>query len=201
MNRLSIVGGICASLLLGSAITAAAQDEHKNERQEPARPENRQEPARPDERRNEPPQSGNRHNTTPQSEGRQDQQPQSGDRRPQRPENERQMQQPEQQRNMERPRQEQAQPRGQHGANQRRIPQNDFRAHFGREHRFAPGRVQVVQGRPQFAYSGYVFQIVEMWPSDWAYDADDYYIDDFGDEYWLCSFSHPDVRLELIIIG
>ena len=61
--------------------------------------------------------------------------------------------------------------------------------------------MQVNEGRPQFNYGGYAFEIVEVWPVGWAYDADDYYIDFFDDEYWLCSFSRPDVRLELIIIG
>ena len=54
MKRLSVVGGICASLLLGAAGMCVAQDEHKqdehkdehkNERQESAQPQNRQEQA------------------------------------------------------------------------------------------------------------------------------------------------------------
>jgi hypothetical protein len=61
--------------------------------------------------------------------------------------------------------------------------------------------MQVYEGRPQFHYSGYVFEIVEVWPADWVYDEDDYYIDYVEDEYWLYSFHHPGVRLELIIIG
>ena len=85
--------------------------------------------------------------------------------------------------------------------NRRRISDPDFRAHFGREHRFTPGRMQVYEGRPQFNYGGYVFELVEPWPVAWAYDDDDYYIDYIDDEYWLYSFDHPGVRLELIIIG
>jgi hypothetical protein len=61
--------------------------------------------------------------------------------------------------------------------------------------------MQVYEGRPQFNYGGYVFEIVEVWPAGWAYDDDDYYIDYVDDEYWLYSFDHPGVRLELIIIG
>jgi len=221
MNRLSVVSGLFASLLLGAAATVVAQDEHRD-KQDNARPENRQEQARPqeqtrpDERRNEPPQSGNRREMTPQNEGRPEQQPQSGDRHPERQQDERQMQQPERRQNMgeqqerekdrhgqerQQPMQNGQQARAPHRENRRRIPEQDFHAYFGQEHRFAPGRVQVVQGRPQFAYSGYMFEIVEVWPAGWAYDADDYYIDYFDDEYWLCSFSHSDIRLELIIIG
>lgn len=218
MKRLSVVGGICASLLLGAAGMAVAQDEHKqdehkNDRQETAQPQNRQEQARPEDRRSQEPESGDRKNTTAQSEGRQNQEPQSGDRHPQTRENDRQMQEPQERPNMEKPqereqgRHEQARPQGQvqgraegHGGNQRRIPDRDFHAHFGREHHFAPGRVQVYGGRPQFTYSGFVFALVEPWPVAWAYDDDDYYIDYVDDEYWLYSLRYPGVRLELIIV-
>lgn len=224
MTRLSIVGGLCASLLLGMATMAVAQDEHKDEKPVNAKPESRQEQAhpqgqaKPDERKNEPPQSGDRHEMTPQNEGRPAQQPQSGDRHPERQQDERQMQHPEQRQNMgqqqerEKDRHEQARPQGEmqgnerartegHERNQRKISEPEYRAHFGREHRFHPGRMQVYEGRPQFTYSGYVFELVEPWPMGWAYDDDDYYIDYMDDEYWLYSFDHPGVRLELIIIG
>lgn len=225
MKRLSVMGGICASFLLGMAVTAVAQDEHrndKNDKQENAHPENRQEQAQPqqqarpddrrnDDRRNQQPQSGDRHEMTPQSEGRQE--PQSGERHPQKPENDRQVQQQqerqkrEMQQGREQERHEQAQPRqGEQsraegrGGNHRRIPDSDFHAHFGREHHFRPGRVQVYGGRPQFNYSGYVFELVEPWPTSWAYDDDDYYIDYVDDEYWLYSLRYPGVRLEVFII-
>jgi len=218
MKRLSVVGGICASLLLGAAGMAVAQDEHKqdehkNDRQETAQPQNRQEQARPEDRRSQEPESGDRKNTTPQSEGRQNQEPQSGDRHPQTRENDRQMQEPQERPNMEKPqereqgRHEQAQPQGKvqrradgRGGNQRRIPDSDFHAHFGREHHFAPGRMQVYNGQPQFFYGGYTFALIQAWPDDWSYDADDYYIDEFDGEYWLFNLENPGVRLELIIV-
>jgi hypothetical protein len=209
MKRLSVVGGICASLLFGAAGIAAAQDEHRNEQQDNAHPENRQEQARPQEQA--------KPNERP-NEDRKNQQPQSEDRHPERQQDERQMQQPEQRQNTgqqqerEKDRHEQAQPQGQmpgnehaqgegREGNRRRIPEPDFRAHFGRGHRFAPGRIEVYQGRPQFNYGGYVFALVEPWPAAWAYDTDDYYIDYVDDDYWLYSFDHPGVRLELIIVG
>jgi hypothetical protein len=61
--------------------------------------------------------------------------------------------------------------------------------------------MEAYQGRPQFNYGGYVFELVEPWPAAWVYDADDYYIDYVDDEYWLYSFDDPGVRLELIIVG
>src|SRR6266576_833563 len=153
MKRLSVVGGICASLLLGAAGMCVAQDEHKQDEHKDEHKNERQESAQPQDRH------------------------------------------------------EQARPQGQvqggakeHEGNQRRIPDRDFHAHFGREHHFAPGRVQVYGGRPQFTYSGFVFELVEPWPVAWAYDDDDYYIDYVDDEYWLYSLRYPGVRLELIIV-
>lgn len=60
--------------------------------------------------------------------------------------------------------------------------------------------MQAYQGRPQFAYGGYVLEVVEAWPADWVYDDDDYYIDNVEDEYWLYSFHHPGVRLALLVV-
>ena len=225
MKKLFLVGGMGALLMAGASMLMA-QDDHRNDRQENAQPQNRQEQARPEDRGNQQPESGNRQETTPQNEGRPEKQPQSGDRHPQNQENNRQVQQQQEkqqqrmdkeqeqmnrQQGREQNRREHAQPqqpmqngqqaRAPRRENQRRISDNDFHAHFGREHRFAPGRMQVYEGRPQFTYTGYVFELVEPWPSEWAYDADDYYIDYFDGEYWLCSFSHPEMRLELIIIG
>lgn len=217
MKKSAIRSAICASLLLGIGLLAHAQDEHRNERQDNAKQQEQQDQARPEERRNQQPESGNRRETAPQNERRQEQQPQCGDRHPERQQDERQMQQPERQQNIgqqperEKERHEQARPQGEmqgnerartqgREGNRRRISDSDFRAQFGHEHRFAPGRMQVYEGRPQFNYGGYVFEMVEPWPGDWAYDDDDYYIDYTDDEYWLYSFHHPGVRLELIMI-
>jgi hypothetical protein len=208
---------------MGMTAVAQGQDEHRNDKND------KQDQARPEERQKQEPQSGDRKNTTPQSEGRQGQEPQSGDRHPESRGNDRQMQERQQQQQEDREqqgrkqqprpdekpgrevnggRQDQARPEGQaRGAeagrregNQRRIPDSDFHAHFGREHHFSPGRVQVYGGRPQFTYSGFVFALVEPWPVAWAYDDDDYYIDYVDDEYWLYSLRYPGVRLELIIV-
>ncbi len=215
MKRLAVVSGICASFLLGTAITALGQeqDEHRNDKQDNARPENRQEQARPQEqsrpedRRNQEPQ--NRENDR-QMPDRQQQQRQQEDKQQGRQQQPRQSEN-EPGREVNGGRQDQARPEGQargaepgkaerHGANQRRIPDSDFHAHFGREHHFAPGRMQVYNGQPQFYYGGYTFALIQAWPGDWVYDADDYYIDYVDDEYWLYSLRYPGVRLELIIV-
>jgi len=221
MKRFAVVGGICASFLLGAALSAIAQDEHPSERppnapQEPkeTRPEPTQRPeqpkqpeqarpqeqahpqqqANPDDRRNQQPESGNRKNTTPESEGRQPQDQQSGDRHMQGRETH------ENGRTYE-GRPENGQQAGvKHEGQQRHIPDQDFRSHFGREHHFAPRLVQAYQGRPSFAYSGYTFVLVEAWPTEWGYDDDDYYVDYVDGEYWLYNLLYPGARVELIIV-
>jgi hypothetical protein len=84
------------------------------------------------------------------------------------------------------------------GSQERRIPDDRFRAHFGREHHFRVNRPVVVEGRPRFQYSGYWFELVDVWPADWSYD-DDCYIDYVDDEYWLFNPVHPGVRVALVV--
>jgi hypothetical protein len=83
-------------------------------------------------------------------------------------------------------------------ANNGRIPDDRFRANFGREHSFRVPRPEVVSGRPQFQYGGYSFVLVDAWPADWAY-SDDCYIDYIDGEYFLIDLRHPGVRLALTV--
>ncbi len=80
-----------------------------------------------------------------------------------------------------------------------RIPEEHFRAHFGREHTFVINRPVIVESRPRFQYSGYWFEIVEPWPVDWAY-TDDCYIDYIDDTYYLFDPLHPGVRLVVVVV-
>ena len=77
------------------------------------------------------------------------------------------------------------------------IAQEKFQAHFGREHHF---HAHINRGDPHFAYGGYTFEYVEVWPAEWSYD-DDFYIDYYDDDYYLCDVEHPEVRLVVIVVG
>jgi TolA-binding protein len=209
MKRLSVVGAICVSFLLGAAMSVVAQDEkqeeHKNDRQNTAQPPARQQEARPEERRNQEPQKEERRQEPRQDERQMKQQEEQQKKVEKRQEKMDKQQGRDQERREQTPAQQQTtqgkkQARdGRNGGNQRRISEPDFRAHFGRQHRFAPGRMQVYNGQPQFYYGGYNFVLVEAWPVDWAYDADDYYIDEFDGEYWLFNVEQPGVRLAIFI--
>jgi hypothetical protein len=83
----------------------------------------------------------------------------------------------------------------QHG----RIPDDKFRAHFGRQHTVVINRVTVVEGQPRFQYSGYWFTIVDPWPTGWAY-TDQCYIDYVDGEYFLFDLLHPGVGIAIVVV-
>jgi len=84
---------------------------------------------------------------------------------------------------------------GQHG----RIPDDKFRAHFGRQHTLVISKTTVVNGQPRFQYSGYWFTIVDPWPVGWAY-TDQCYIDYIDGEYFLFDLLHPGVQIAITIV-
>jgi hypothetical protein len=79
------------------------------------------------------------------------------------------------------------------------IPDNDFKAHFGRSHTVVINRPVVVEGQPRFQYGGYWFVISDPWPGDWAY-SDQCYIDYVDGEYFLFDLLHPGVRIALFVV-
>jgi hypothetical protein len=80
-----------------------------------------------------------------------------------------------------------------------RIPDDKYKAHFGREHTFHVGHPVIVEGRPRFSYGGYSFIIAQSWPAGWGYD-DDVYVIDVNGVYYLVDVAHPGVQLELSIV-
>jgi len=79
------------------------------------------------------------------------------------------------------------------------IPDDKFRAHFGRQHTVVINRPTIVEGQPRFQYSGYWFTIVDPWPASWAY-SDQCYIDYVDGEYFLFDLLHPGVRVALFVV-
>ena len=79
------------------------------------------------------------------------------------------------------------------------IPDEKFRASFGRPHTFVISRPVVVEGQPRFQYSGYWFEIVDPWPAEWAY-TDDVYVDYIDGDYFLFDLLHPGVRVAVFVI-
>ena len=80
-----------------------------------------------------------------------------------------------------------------------RIPEDRFRANFGRQHTFQIGRPVVVAGTPRFQYGGYWFVIVQPWPMGWAY-TDVVYVDFIDGGYYLLSPVHPGIQISINVI-
>jgi len=80
-----------------------------------------------------------------------------------------------------------------------RIPDAEFRAHFGHEHVFHIGHPVIVEGRPRFHYGNYWFVFVDPWPVGWNYDRDDVYVDYVDGGYFLFSPVHPGVRVAVTV--
>jgi hypothetical protein len=80
-----------------------------------------------------------------------------------------------------------------------RIPDDKFRAHFGRQHTLVINKTTVVNGQPRFQYSGYWFTIVDPWPVGWAY-TDQCYIDYIDGQYFLFDLLHPGVQIAITVV-
>jgi len=80
-----------------------------------------------------------------------------------------------------------------------RIPDDRFRASFGRQHTFSIGQPVIVSGTPRFQYGGYWFVIAQPWPGGWGY-SDPVYVDYIDGEYFLLSPVHPGVQIAINVI-
>lgn len=80
-----------------------------------------------------------------------------------------------------------------------RIPDDRFRANFGRQHTFSIGQPVIVSGTPRFQYGGYWFVIAQPWPTGWGY-SDPVYVDYIDSEYFLLSPVHPGVQIAINVI-
>jgi hypothetical protein len=75
-----------------------------------------------------------------------------------------------------------------------RIPDDRYRANFGREHRF-----RVTQGdysNRRFQYGGYWFGFVDPWPTNWLYTQEVFVVDIDG-VYYLCNPMYPGINIAL----
>jgi cell division protein FtsN len=203
--------GVTLLMLAIGAPTYALQEPDKDKE----KPPKQEEPRKQEPERQQPPEK-----EKPPQEKPQEKQPQRDTQKPdkeqtdrarqaekQQQQNEKQQQQTvkqEQQTEKDRATQEQSQ-RDEHNnvqpaqrdagnRNVRRIPDQDFRTHFGREHAFRVAR----RDDRRFNYGGYWFEYSQPWPAGWSYD-DNVYVDDIDGEYYLIDLVHPGLRLLLIV--
>ena len=78
-----------------------------------------------------------------------------------------------------------------------RIPDEQFRSYYGRDHFFRVYSLpfMVYGGYPRFQYGGYWFSPVDPYPEYWGdswYENDDVYVDYSNDGYYLYNGRFPD---------
>ena len=83
-----------------------------------------------------------------------------------------------------------------------RIPEDRFRAHFGRGHWFRVHDVPVVvvQGAPRFQFGGFWFDVVDPCPETWSpvwYRTDEVYVDYVNDGYYMYNRQHPGIAIAI----
>jgi hypothetical protein len=80
-----------------------------------------------------------------------------------------------------------------------RIPDDRFRANFGREHEFVISQPVMVGGYSRFQYGGFWFGFVQPWPVGWYY-TDDVYVDYVDGGYYLYNPSYPGARVSISVV-
>jgi hypothetical protein len=80
-----------------------------------------------------------------------------------------------------------------------RIPDDRFRANFGREHEFVISQPVVVGGFSRFQYGGFWFGFVQPWPAGWYY-SDNVYVDYIDGGYYLYNPYYPDARVSISVV-
>jgi hypothetical protein len=181
------------SVLVASSAVLYAQDEKQQENKPPqqeepkrqAEPQRHEEPKQQEEARpagkQDEMKAPRQEESRPSNEKRQE--PNSGDRSREQ---------------MQAGRQE-GQAHGRPAGKSARIPDERFRAQFGRSHTFVAQRPVVVEGQPRFQYGGYTFVLVDEWPAEWTY-TDDVFIDYVDGDYFLYDLAHPGIRIALFVI-
>lgn len=199
MKATTVLATAALTLLPGAILPSFGQ-EHEREKQ----PEEKQQPAKPAQHQQQ---------TKPASPTHQAQHPEGAKstQRPQQAAGQRQVA-PAQHQQQHTARQQQAKPgqhaqraqesqrtsRAQPAAGHGRIPDDRFRASFGRAHTFHVNRSEFANGPGRFQYGGFWFSAVEPWPVGWLY-TDNVYVDYLNGGYFLCNPLHPGVYISVNI--
>src|SRR5580700_3416908 len=80
-----------------------------------------------------------------------------------------------------------------------RIPDDRFRANFGREHVFVISQPEMVGGYSRFQYGGFWFGFVQPWPVGWYY-TDAVYVDYVDGGYYLYNPYYPGARVSISVV-
>jgi hypothetical protein len=209
MKLTGVIGTAVLSLSLGVAVPAYAQQEqHDQQEEQKAKPEDEkkaqpEKPAKQGEKRTQQDNKQQEKNAQQQDKNKQQeeksaqQQEQNGKQQEKNAQQQDRNKQQEEKNAQQQPTQR-AEPvkQAQHGGGGR-IPEDRFRANFGREHSFRVSHEDYSRDR-RFQYGGYWFGFVDPWPSNWLYTQDVFVVEIDG-VYYLCNASYPGVNVTLNI--
>lgn len=175
MKLIGVISTAVLCLTLGAAALVYAQEQHEQQGEQKAKPaqdENKAQPAKPGQQENRA--------------------------QPAKPaqHEEKGAQQQEKNTKPEEKNAQQAKPAPQTKTAGGRIPDDRYKANFGREHTFRV--TQGDYGNRRFQYGGYWFGFAGAWPSNWLYTQDVYVVEING-VYYLCNPMYPGVNIELSV--
>jgi hypothetical protein len=175
--------GTAILFLLPAAIVPAFAQEHEQEKQ-PEQKQQKGKPAQQAKPARQPQQAQHKQQAKPAKQPQQAQHEQEA--------------RPAQHQQPAKPKQQQAGRGSQPAADHGRIPDDRFRASFGRAHTFHVNRSDFANGSGRFQYGGFWFNAVAPWPVGWLY-TDNVYVDYLNGGYFLCNPVHPGVYISINI--
>ena len=193
MKLVGIISTAVLSLTLGVAAPAYAQEPHEQQEEQKAKPAQDENKAQPAAKQQEQKNAQQQDKNTKQQEKNAQQQNKNNKSAEQNAQQQNKNAKQDE-KNAQQQHSPQAKPeqQAQHGGG--RIPDDRFKANFGREHSFRVSEADY-RGR-RFQYGGYSFGFVDPWPSNWLYTQDVFVIEING-VYYLCNASYPGVNLAL----
>jgi len=206
MKVLATVSAVTLLLIFGMAVPTLAQDDHRDESAKPAQHEAQAKPAK-QQRQAKPAKQSTQNRAaqhTQQAKPVKQQQAKPAQRQQQakttRPANRQQAANRQHQRSAADQQRQRSQPALRLSARgNSRIPDNDYRSHFGRGHEFRIGTPRLVGGYSRFQYGGYWFGFVDPWPANWYY-TDEVYVVYANGGYYLCNPSYPGTQVAISVV-
>ncbi len=184
MRLVGVISTTVLSLALGAAALAFAQEQQER-KEEP-----KSKPAAQEEKKAQPEKSA-KQTEKPSAQRQKTAKPEEKNAQ-QRDKNTKQEEKSAQQHSPQAKPEEQTQRASHNGGG--RIPDDRFRANFGREHSFHVNEADYRGHR--FQYGGYWFGFVDSWPSNWLYTQDVFVVEING-VYYLCNATYPGVNVAL----
>jgi hypothetical protein len=190
MKLVRVLSTAVLSLALGVAVPAFTQDREQEDKAKPAQDEkNAQQQDKNNKQEEKSAQQQDKNNRQEEKSAQQQ------DRNNQQEQKNAQQQDRNNKQEEKNARQQQAKP-AQRAGGSNRIPDDRYKANFGRDHSFRVSEADYRNHR--FEYGGYAFGFVGIWPSNWLYTQNVYVVEIDG-MYYLCNPMYPGVNLELSI--